>query len=273
MTCIQWRSAGSRRLFATAVASVPLNADPSLEPMSVRRSRAHRAISDRWVTRRATLGLALVAGLSGLVLGSCGHQAGLAAPPASSGAAADDTGSASPDSAPPSTAAAPSTASPATLTRAADAKSVPSTTATAKSRTTAAAAAPAINASAYEQQVLSLTNAQRTANGCPALTWNSALGSVARAHSQDMAAKNYFDHNTLNGTTPAQRLTAAGYTYRQMAENIAAGQATPAAVMSSWMGSAGHKANILNCALTELGVGYATGGAYGSYWTQDFGTR
>jgi uncharacterized protein YkwD len=231
------------------------------------------------VPRRATLGLALVAGLSGLVLGSCGlsgHQASLAAPPASSGAAADDSGSASPDSAPPSTSAAPSTASPATLTRAADAKvaakSVPSTTATAKSRTTAAAA-PAINASAYEQQVLSLTNAQRTANGCPALTWNNALGSVARAHSQDMAAKNYFDHNTLNGTTPAQRLTAAGYTYRQMAENIAAGQATPAAVMSSWMGSAGHKANILNCALTELGVGYATGGAYGSYWTQDFGTR
>ncbi len=248
--------------------------------MSVRRSRAHRAISDRWVPRRATLGLALVAGLSGLVLGSCGlsgHPASLAAPPASSGAAADDTGSASPDSAPPSTSAAPSTASPATLTRAADAKvaakSVPSTTATAKSRTTAAAAAPAINASAYEQQVLSLTNAQRTANGCPALTWNSALGSVARAHSQDMAARNYFDHNTLNGTTPAQRLTAAGYAYRQMAENIAAGQATPAAVMASWMGSAGHKANILNCALTELGVGYATGGAYGSYWTQDFGTR
>ncbi|HEY8664738.1 MAG TPA: CAP domain-containing protein [Propionibacteriaceae bacterium] len=44
-------------------------------------------------------------------------------------------------------------------------------------------------------------------------------------------------------------------------------------VMASWMNSAGHRANILNCALTELGVGYATGGTYGSYWTQDFGTR
>jgi len=43
--------------------------------------------------------------------------------------------------------------------------------------------------------------------------------------------------------------------------------------MASWMNSAGHKANILNCAHTELGVGYATGGTYSSYWTQDFGTR
>jgi hypothetical protein len=87
------------------------------------------------------------------------------------------------------------------------------------------------------------------------------------------AAKNYVDHNSPSGTTPAQRLSAAGYIYTQMAENIAAGQATAADVMASWMNSAGHKATILNCALTELGVGYATGGTYGSYWAQDFGTR
>ncbi len=125
----------------------------------------------------------------------------------------------------------------------------------------------------FEQQVLTLTNAQRAAVGCPALTWNATLASVARAHSQEMAAKNYFDHNSPSGTTPAQRLSAAGYTYTQMAENIAAGQAAPADVMASWVNSAGHKANILNCSLAELGVGYATGGTYGSYWTQDFGTR
>jgi uncharacterized protein YkwD len=39
------------------------------------------------------------------------------------------------------------------------------------------------------------------------------------------------------------------------------------------MNSAGHKANIVNCDLHELGVGFATGGSYGTYWTQDFGTR
>jgi len=128
------------------------------------------------------------------------------------------------------------------------------------------------NVSSYEQQVLASTNAQRAVVGCQALTWNSTLAAAARTHSQDMAAKNYFDHNSLDGATPAQRVTAAGYRYRQFAENIAAGQATPSDVMASWMNSAGHKANILNCALTELGVGFATGGAYGTYWTQDFGT-
>lgn len=155
------------------------------------------------------------------------------------------------------------------------ARSVPPTAPASPAATTSSAApssTPAADAGAYEQQVLALTNAQRTAAGCPALTWNATLASVARAHSQDMAANNYVDHNTLSGVTREQRITAAGYTYTQMAENIAAGQATPADVMASWMASAGHKANILNCGLTELGVGYAAGGSYGSYWTQDFGT-
>ena len=276
--------------------------------MSGRRSKAtaRRAIRDRWVPTvlRVTLGLALSVGLSGLALGTylfSGHslvgQSGpsLAVPLGSSAVAGDGTGSASPDSTPsatvagdpsqppaPSTAvAAPSASSTAKQTRASAAKvnaqSLPSATtavpqpSAASSSSAVASSAPATNAT-YEQQVLALTNAERTAVGCPALTWNGTLASVARAHSQDMATNNYFDHNSQNGTTPEQRITAAGYTYTQLAENIAAGQATPADVLASWMGSAGHKANILNCSLTQLGVGYATGGSYGSYWTQDFGT-
>jgi uncharacterized protein YkwD len=54
------------------------------------------------------------------------------------------------------------------------------------------------------------------------------------------------------------------------AENIAEGQQTPAAVMTAWMNSAGHRANILDCSLTTLGVGVATGSG-GPWWTQDFG--
>ena len=268
--------------------------------MSGRRSqaKARRAIRDRWVPTvlRVSLGLALFVGLSGLALGTyllSGHslagQSGpsLAVPFGSPAVAGDGTGSASLDTAPMATAAGdpsqppaplPSLAAPATSsarqTRATAAKatalSVPSTT-TAAPRTSAASSAPATNAT-YEQQVLALTNAERTAVGCPALVWNVTLASVARAHSQDMATNSYFDHNSRNGTTPEQRITAAGYSYRAMAENIAAGQATPADVMASWMASAGHRANILNCSLTQLGVGFATGGSYGSYWTQDFGT-
>jgi uncharacterized protein YkwD len=124
-----------------------------------------------------------------------------------------------------------------------------------------------------EQQVLALTNAQRIAAGCPALVWNDTLAAVARGHSADMATNSYFDHNNQAGLTPAQRVLAAGYSYTLTAENIAAGQRTAQDVLTSWMNSAGHKANIVNCDLHELGVGFATGGSYGTYWTQDFGTR
>ena len=127
----------------------------------------------------------------------------------------------------------------------------------------------------FTAQVVTLTNAERAKVGCGALTVNAVLTSAAQAHSADMAAHNYFDHNSQDGRSPFDRITAAGYQFSTAAENIAAGQRTPEAVMTSWMNSPGHKANILNCALHEIGVGYATSSSstYGAYWTQDFGTR
>ncbi|HEY6748264.1 MAG TPA: CAP domain-containing protein [Mycobacteriales bacterium] len=129
--------------------------------------------------------------------------------------------------------------------------------------------------SSVTAQVVTLTNAERAKAGCGALTVNATLTSAAQAHSADMAAHNYFDHNSQDGRSPFDRITAAGYRFSTAAENIAAGQRTPQAVMTSWMNSPGHKANILNCALHEIGVGYATSSSstYGVYWTQDFGTR
>ena len=127
-------------------------------------------------------------------------------------------------------------------------------------------------AGSFADQVVTLTNAQRAGAGCPALTVDATLTSVAQAHSQDMAVRRYFDHNSPDGRSPFDRMTAAGYQFRAAAENIAAGQRTPQEVVTAWMNSAGHRANILNCGLTQIGVGYATGGSYGSYWTQDFGT-
>jgi len=123
-------------------------------------------------------------------------------------------------------------------------------------------------------QVVTLTNAERAKAGCGPLAVNATLTAVAQAHSQDMATNNYFDHNSQDGRTPFDRMTAAGYRYSTAAENIAAGQRTPQDVMTAWMNSPGHRANILNCALKQIGVGYATGSSsqYGVYWTQDFGT-
>jgi uncharacterized protein YkwD len=139
----------------------------------------------------------------------------------------------------------------------------------ATARTTAR---PLSGNSSYEAQVVTLVNQQRSAAGCAALTVDSRLTAAARGHSQDMAQRNYFDHNTPEGVTPWTRITNAGYHFSTAAENIAEGQPTPAAVMDAWMNSPGHRANILNCALRNIGVGLAYNARHTPYWTQDFAT-
>jgi uncharacterized protein YkwD len=130
----------------------------------------------------------------------------------------------------------------------------------------AAAAAPV--ATGTEGEVLALVNEQRTAAGCGPLTVDGELAAVARAHSEDMRDRDFFDHVNPAGLDPFERADRAGVAAR--AENIARGQADAATAMNSWMGSAGHRANILDCSLTRLGVGRADGGG-GPWWTQLFG--
>ena len=230
--------------------------------------------------------MASLVGLIGLLLGTyviSGNQLGagtgpiVAVPlntapsgtPTSASAWPDGSLGATPTAVTTSPSAAATTAARATTSRATKATATRATT----KGSTAPATSPATAVGGMEQQVFTLTNTQRIAAGCPALVWNDTLAAVARAHSADMAANNYFDHNSQAGLTPAQRVLAAGYSYTYTAENIAAGQPTAQDVLTSWMNSAGHKANIVNCDLHELGVGFATGGGYGTYWTQDFGTR
>ena len=130
-------------------------------------------------------------------------------------------------------------------------------------------AAPA-GADPAEAEVLSLVNSERTASGCAAIAWDETLAQVARLHSADMAARDYLDHTNPDGLTPFDRAAAAGTT--ASAENVAAGQQTAADVMAAWMASPGHRANILNCGLTRIGVGVGHGGSYGITWTQLFGS-
>jgi uncharacterized protein YkwD len=119
----------------------------------------------------------------------------------------------------------------------------------------------------FEQQVFDLTNQQRAQFGLAPLTLNLTLNDVAEKHSQDMATRNYFSHQGLNGSQPWDRMRAEGYNYSRAAENIAFGQPTPQDVVTGWMNSAGHRRNILDPNLKDLGVGY-----YNGYWTQNFGT-
>ena len=120
-------------------------------------------------------------------------------------------------------------------------------------------------------QVISLVNAARADAGCGPVSANGALASAAQAHSADMAANDYFSHTSQDGRSFSDRIRAAGYSGGAMAENIAAGQSSASSVMAGWMDSPGHRANILNCTYRHIGVGVATGGSYGTYWTQDFG--
>ena len=119
----------------------------------------------------------------------------------------------------------------------------------------------------YEQQVVTLVNAERAKYGLAALTLDETLCGYARVKSQDMHDHGYFSHTSPTYGSPFDMMRAFGVSYRTAGENIAMGYATPAAVVEAWMNSEGHRANILSANYTTLGVGYV---ADGGYWTQWF---
>lgn len=110
-----------------------------------------------------------------------------------------------------------------------------------------------------------MMNDHRESVGCPRLIWNDDVASVAQAHSEDMVERDYFGHTNPDGKSPFDRLQDAGLSYSGAAENIAWGYRTGFAVLSGWLNSSGHRANIENCSLTEHGVGL-----FQSHWTHLF---
>lgn len=134
-----------------------------------------------------------------------------------------------------------------------------------------AAPSPARATGGTEQaQIVALVNAERTKAGCRALTVDDKLTTAAQRHSEDQAAHRKMSHTGSDGSDAGDRLARVGYSWRAYGENVAWNQPTPAAVMDAWMNSSGHRANILNCTFTEIGVGVAR--SDGPYWTQVFGT-
>ncbi|RLN67513.1 hypothetical protein BBJ28_00021830 [Nothophytophthora sp. Chile5] len=125
----------------------------------------------------------------------------------------------------------------------------------------------------YTSQMLELVNEQRTAQGLSSLCMNSKLLSSAARHSDDMAANNYMAHNGSDGSTMEERITEAGFIWTAVGENVAAGQENVTAVMTAWMNSPEHKANILgDYAMFGTAYAYDASTTYKHYWTQDFGT-
>jgi uncharacterized protein YkwD len=155
--------------------------------------------------------------------------------------------------------------------------------------TPAASVLPASTAEAacglanFDTELVRLVNEQRTAGAsCGArgsfaattpLAWDARLMGAAFVHSRDMAQNNLFSHTGSDGSTPSQRVSAAGYDWSTTGENIAAGQPTVAAVVAAWMASPDHCANIMTPAFRDFGVACATSSTstYRIYWTMELG--
>ncbi|WP_064091669.1 CAP domain-containing protein [Rossellomorea aquimaris] len=122
----------------------------------------------------------------------------------------------------------------------------------------------------FVQQVIDLTNKERSKNGLGALKSDGELSNVAEMKSEDMKEKNYFSHTSPTYGSPFEMMENFGIDYSSAAENIAVGQETPKSVVNAWMNSPGHRKNILNKQVTHIGVGIAKDSGQGIYWTQMF---
>ncbi|WP_438432830.1 CAP domain-containing protein [Gorillibacterium sp. sgz500922] len=141
----------------------------------------------------------------------------------------------------------------------------PSTPTTTKPSTPTTSTPATDTATQYAQQVATIVNQERAAAGLSPLTFDSALSKMAVDKAKDMIVNNYFDHTSPTYGSPFDMMTAYGIPHSYAGENIAKGQRTPQEVMTAWMNSAGHKANILKTNYKKIGVGY-----YNGAWVQEF---
>src|SRR3954451_3224086 len=146
---------------------------------------------------------------------------------------------------------------------------------------TASSAPSGGNLGSVSQSVLCLLNSQRTARGLHPLKMNRKLSRAALAHAKNMVERHYFSHNGPDGT-PLSRIKKAGYIPRvglwTVGENLAWGTGTSAAagqIMTAWMNSPEHKANILTKGFKEIGIGIVasppSGGGPGATYATTFG--
>ncbi|MGA5868970.1 CAP domain-containing protein [Streptomyces cinereoruber] len=124
----------------------------------------------------------------------------------------------------------------------------------------------------FVKEVVALTNTERTRAGCRPLRTDKHLRAAAQGHAADMAARGYYEHMSPEGRDGGDRMKGAGYAWSAWAENIHRGPKTPARAVADWMGSSGHRANILNCSLKDIGVGVAMT-SNGPWWVQNFGAK
>lgn len=112
---------------------------------------------------------------------------------------------------------------------------------------------------ASRNYIINLTNAQRTQRGLPRLIWSAPLINACHSHASDMARMQRLTHTGSNGSNGGTRARRYGFSWSTWGENIAAGYTSSNAVVSAWMNSAGHRANMLNRNFTHIGVSLQRG--------------
>lgn len=135
---------------------------------------------------------------------------------------------------------------------------------------------PAANSNLTTQGVVDFTNLQREQNGLAPLHFNTKLSEAAEAKIDDMFANQYFEHESPDGKSPADIISATGYDYIVVGENLALGNfKNDEVLVQAWMDSPGHRANILNGKFLEIGVAVRKGEFEGkTVWlaVQEFGS-
>lgn len=151
-----------------------------------------------------------------------------------------------------------------------DASSVPSTPSQTPSTPSQGYTVTPANADIAAQQVLELVNKERSANGLKELTLDPTLTKAANIRAKEIVT--LFDHTRPNNKSYSTVLDEVGYAWLSSGENIAAGASDSDFVMGLWMGSTGHRRNILGAGYSRLGVGYVyvPNSEYGYYWVQLF---
>ena len=127
------------------------------------------------------------------------------------------------------------------------------------------------SSSSYQNEIANLINTARVQAGLAQLSVNPALAAAAQGHSIDMACHGLISHTGSDGSSPQERMAAAGYSPTFSAE-IIYGSGYPQTAFDWWMSDQIHRDAILNANITEMGVGYAyvPDTAHGGYYTVDF---
>lgn len=123
------------------------------------------------------------------------------------------------------------------------------------------------------QQLQMCGSASRPAVGL--VSWNDRLSAAAAAHARDMVTVNFFSHDGSDGLGVSDRADSAGYDWRAIGENIAAGQLDIEEVHQGWLASPGHCRNIMNGLYTEVGADCLSNSNtdFGTYWVVVFGDQ